>query len=88
MLHLRVLDETHVIYEGRVRRVHFEGTEGEFEVAQDHAPILSLLKKGVIRVVKEAAGTRAEPVVAIPIQRGIVKLEWNRILAMVEPAGA
>ncbi len=86
MITVRILDETNLLFDGRAQGAHLPGAEGEFEVGFGHAPTLSLLKKGRIVLVGPAqpAGGPARQRTAIPIQRGIAKMEKNRLLAVVE----
>lgn len=81
MIDVLILDETHILYEGKGEHVHFRGREGEFEVAQSHAPILSLLRNGSIIIVGQKGETQA---IRVPIKRGIMKMEQNRVLVMAE----
>lgn len=40
-----------VIFQGEASLLQLPGADGSFEILDRHAPILSLLKKGVIRLV-------------------------------------
>ena len=44
MLNLRIVSPEKVVYDGRVMRVVVPGTLGEFEILENHAPIISSLK--------------------------------------------
>lgn len=89
---IRILDETHLIFEGKVKWIHFMGDEGEFDIAHNHAPTLSLLRKGPILMSRHQSTSAPEhqkllvtgDLLSIPIERGIVKAEKNRVLAIVE----
>ena len=83
MINVRVLDETRVLFDGEGERVYFPGKEGEFEVAQNHAPVLSLLQKGTIIITGADAQVRTRTT-RIPIACGIMKGEHNRVLVIVE----
>jgi len=72
---LKVLNPKHVVYEGTAGSVFLPGDEGEFEVLPYHAPIVSLLKEGVIVVDWK---TR------IPIKRGMVRFLGNECVILLE----
>lgn len=40
-----------VIFQGEAKLLQLPGSDGSFEVLDRHAPILSLLKKGAVRLV-------------------------------------
>ncbi len=44
-----------LLFTGEVEEVVVPGTEGEFTVLKDHAPLMSTLKPGVVTVVETAA---------------------------------
>ena len=48
MLNLRIVSPEKVVYDGRVMRVVVPGTLGEFEILENHAPIISSLEKGLV----------------------------------------
>lgn len=84
-LTVRILDETRLICEGRFERVYFPGAHGEFEAAQDHAPVLSMLKKGTLVLVKPRDSSSRPPQQRVfQIRRGIAKIERNHVLVVAE----
>ena len=38
------------LFDGEVSSIHLPGTNGRFEILNDHAPIISILNKGTIKV--------------------------------------
>ena len=71
-----VLGPDRPLFEGKVSRIIFPGEQGVFEVGPFHRPLVSRLLPGVIVIEGES----------LPIQRGVVKIERNRVTALVEPA--
>ena len=49
---LEIISPQQTIFSGEVTEVFLPGAEGNFEVLNDHAPIISLLQKGEIKVTK------------------------------------
>lgn len=63
-----------VLWDGHASSVSLPGEEGEFEVRDFHKPIISRLKKGVVVVDQNE----------FPIRSGIVKMDCQKLVAMVE----
>jgi len=49
-MNLQVLTPDKTIYEGEVDSVIVPGSKGSFEVLHNHAPIVSSLNKGEVRI--------------------------------------
>ena len=67
------------IYSGEVISVKFPGSDGSFGVLNDHAPIISSLKEGVIEVVAEN-----NKELSFKIGGGVVEVLKNRIIVLAE----
>ena len=52
-LHLDVVSAEKTIFSGRVETLQVSGSEGELGVYPGHAPLLTALKPGMVRVVKQ-----------------------------------
>lgn len=48
MLKVKIVSPERVEFDGQVERVKVPGTSGQFEILNDHAPIISTLQKGVV----------------------------------------
>lgn len=48
MLRLKIVSPEKVEFTGEVESVKVPGTRGEFEILNDHAPIISTLQKGTV----------------------------------------
>jgi F-type H+-transporting ATPase subunit epsilon len=53
--HFEIVSPEKLVFSGDVEAVAIPGTEGEFTVLKDHAPIISSLKPGVVVVDETAA---------------------------------
>ena len=76
MLQVTIVSPQNVLFSGEAHRVILPGEEGVFEVWPFHRALVSRLLPGLIAVDGEH----------LPIQRGVVKVEPERIIAIVEPA--
>ena len=71
MLTLRLLS--------RVTSVKFPGTDGEFGVLNNHAPIISTLTKGKIIVTDEN-----DEVSDFEINGGVIEMQNNKIIVLAD----
>ena len=78
-LTIRILTPEGTLHEGAATAVFLPGTVSPFEVLPDHAPIISALSAGTIRVVSGEERRFA-------IRGGVVKVKDNEIIACVETA--
>ena len=69
------------IFEGEVKLVQLPGSKGAFELLKNHAPIISTLDKGTIKVI-DASGKEH----LFDIDGGVVENKANKIIVLVESA--
>lgn len=67
------------VFEGEAKLLQLPGTGGLFEILQNHAPIISSLSKGTIRLVTNDDETKT-----FHIRGGVVKGQQNDILILVQ----
>lgn len=77
MLELTILTPEREIYSGAAVSVKVPGTSGQFEVLKGHAPIVSSLQKGTVRVVSPD-GTKE-----FAIERGFIEVLRNEVSLLV-----
>ena len=78
MLQLRIVSPEKVEYNGAVESVLVPGTAGQFEILNDHAPIISTLQKGVVEY------DTKEGKVNLNILGGFVEVQKNVVSLCVE----
>lgn len=78
MLQLKIVSPEKVEYEGTVERVVVPGTMGQFEILNDHAPIISTLQKGTVEYVNSEGNNQLE------ILGGFVEVQKNVVSLCVE----
>ena len=76
---LQIISPTKTIFEGKVSSVKVPGDEGEFEMLNKHAAIVSSLTKGIIRIIKQ--DTKIEK---FEIKSGIIEMQKNNIILLIE----
>jgi len=75
---LEIISPDKVIFTGDVTSVQLPGTDGYFEVLNDHAPIISSLKKGQIRLILENGEKEI-----IQTESGFVEVIDNKITVLI-----
>ena len=72
---LDILTPEKLLFEGEIKSVKLPGTNGEFEILNNHAPIISTLSKGDISV----TNTNNEKEV-FSINGGVIEMQNNKII--------
>ena len=57
--HLDVVSAEGMLFSGRVESVQVSGAEGELGIRHGHAPLLTSIKPGLVRLVKWTSRSRA-----------------------------
>jgi F-type H+-transporting ATPase subunit epsilon len=78
---LEILTPEKKIFSGEVYGVQLPGISGFFEVLEKHAPMVSALKSGKLKVLKDKNAS-----VEYSIQSGFVEVIGNRTTVLVEGA--
>ena len=80
-MHLEIITPQKTVYSGEADRVKLPGVKGQFELLNNHAPIISTLTKGSIRIIKG----KEEPVF-YAVEGGIAECKSNKIIVLTEQA--
>ncbi|MBK8710836.1 MAG: ATP synthase F1 subunit epsilon [Niastella sp.] len=78
---LEILTPEGKVFSGEVFGVQLPGISGLFEVLDRHAPIVSALRKGKLKVLKDKNNTKS-----YEIQSGFVEVMNNKTIILVEGA--
>ncbi len=78
---LEILTPEKKIFSGDVYGVQLPGISGLFEVLDKHAPIVSALKAGTLKILKDKNSTAS-----YAIQSGFVEVVNNKAMVLVEGA--
>ena len=81
-MNLEILTPEKKLYSGNVYGVQLPGTTGLFEVLEKHAPLVSALKAGRLKVLRD----RNNQVSYFDIQGGFVEVLNNKVTLLVEGA--
>jgi F-type H+-transporting ATPase subunit epsilon len=78
---LEIITPDQKIFSGEISRVQVPGTKGSFEVLNNHAPVISTLTKGKVKV------TAGNGVQSFEIDAGVVEVLKNKIIILAEITG-
>ena len=76
---LEIITPEKKVFQGEVNSVQLPGTNGKFEVLNNHAPIISTLTKGNIRVTDINNKTEL-----FEINSGVIEMQNNKIIVLAE----
>ncbi len=77
-MYLEIMTPEKKVFEGDVTIATFPGSDGSFQVMNDHAPLVSLLKEGVV-VYKTKEATSQ-----INITGGVVEVLKNKVILLAD----
>ena len=76
---LEIITPEKQLFSGEVTSVKFPGTNGEFETLNNHAPIISTLSKGEIRVICTKKDTQK-----FNVNGGVIEMQNNKIIVLAD----
>jgi F-type H+-transporting ATPase subunit epsilon len=80
-MYLEIITPDKKVFEGEVSLIQLPGSKGAFEILKNHAPIISTLDKGVIKIQDENGSEKL-----FEIDGGVVENKANKIIVLVESA--
>lgn len=77
-MYLEILTPEKKIFEGNVSIATFPGADGSFQVMDNHAPLISLLKEGLVEYKSKEANS------SIRITGGVVEVLQNKVVLLAD----
>ena len=88
---IEIVSPEKIIYTGDVNSVYLPGTDGFFQILNNHAPIVSTLKKGTIKLsgkfeddVSENLNLEGVNKASLAIESGVVEMKNNKLIILVD----
>lgn len=81
MMYLEIITPDKKVFEGEVKLIQLPGGKGAFEILNNHAPIISTLEKGKIKI-QDMNGKE----LFFDVEGGVVENKSNKIIVLVESA--
>ena len=76
---LEIITPDTTLYSGEVTLVQLPGIDGSFEILNHHAPLISVLKSGKVKVTDTNKNT-----LFFDVKSGVVEVLKNKILILAE----
>ena len=80
-MHLEIITPDETLFEGKVTLIQVPGSKGQFQVLQYHAPIISTLEKGRIKVEENGGNPQY-----FEITGGVIEVQRNKAIILAEVA--
>jgi len=77
-MHLEIITPEKKIFEGEVTVATFPGADGSFQILNDHAPLVSLLKDGVVEYKSKELSEQ------VRITGGVVEVLKNKVILLAD----
>jgi F-type H+-transporting ATPase subunit epsilon len=78
---LEIIAPDKELYSGEVDLVQVPGSKGSFEILKNHAPIISTLEEGQIKIVDLKGSTSF-----FDVNGGVIEAKNNKIIVLAETA--
>ncbi|MCE2833763.1 MAG: ATP synthase F1 subunit epsilon [bacterium] len=82
-MQLEILTPEKKLYSGEIYGIQLPGISGSFEVLEKHAPMVSALGKGSVKVLLDKSGNNTT---RFTISGGFIEVLDNRVSVLVEGA--
>lgn len=79
-MHIEILTPEKKLFSGEAYGVQLPGLTGSFEVLEKHAPLISALQAGNLKVLRD----KQQDLTHFTIQAGFVEVLHNRVTILVE----
>ncbi len=78
-MYLEIITPEEKVFSGEIKLIRVPGTKGSFEILQNHAPIISTLEKGDIKVISSSGKEEH-----FEINGGLIEVSDNKIIVLGE----
>lgn len=77
-MYLEIMTPEKKVFEGNVTLATFPGADGSFQIMDNHAPLISLLKEGVVEYRSKEASQ------SLNITGGVVEVLKNKVILLAD----
>ena len=91
-MYLEIISPEKTLFKGEVKSILFPGTYGDFQVLNNHAPIVSTLTKGKVKIIGKISieeGVKdkfeyTDKETILDIESGTVEMNNNQVTLLVD----
>ncbi len=78
-MNVEIISPDKKIFEGEAKLIRLPGSDGFFEIMKDHAPLISSLQAGQIKLISKEGATNL-----FDISGGIIEVLKNKVIVLAE----
>ena len=78
---LEIITPSKKVFSGEITLIKLPGAKGSFEILENHAPIISTLEEGKIKIIDTN-----EQISFFDVSGGVVEAKKNKIIVLAESA--
>jgi F-type H+-transporting ATPase subunit epsilon len=78
-MYLEIITPEKKLFAGEIKLIKVPGSKGSFEILKNHAPIISTLEKGVVKILSPDGGETF-----FNIGGGVIEAKENKIILLAE----
>jgi F-type H+-transporting ATPase subunit epsilon len=78
-MYIEIITPDKKLFSGEASLVQLPGTDGSFELLENHAPIISTLKQGKIKVLDHQKAAQY-----FDIKGGVIEMQNNKVIVLAE----
>jgi F-type H+-transporting ATPase subunit epsilon len=78
-MRIEIITPDKKIFEGEIKSVRVPGKKGSFQVLKDHAPIISTLENGSVRMIDQQDNE-----IIYEINGGVIEVKSNKIILLAD----
>ena len=78
-MNVEIIDPDKTIFKGEAELIQLPGKDGSFEILNNHAPLISVLRKGKIKLIDQSKNP-----IFYEIKGGVIEVLRNKVLILAE----
>jgi len=78
-MNIEIIDPDKTIFQGDADLVQLPGKDGSFEILNNHAPLISVLRAGKIKIVDQNKNMQF-----FEVKGGVIEVQKNKVLILAE----
>jgi F-type H+-transporting ATPase subunit epsilon len=78
-MNITILTPDREVFKGEINSVKVPGTDGQFQILKNHAPVVSSLSKGEVTITKTEGGK-----MKFTIEKGFIEVLNNEVSLLVQ----
>ncbi len=91
---LEIVSPEAKLFSGEITSLYLPGVDGDFQILNNHAPIVSLLKKGIVKIAapsftlsKEASAKLTkvnDQLYTLSVESGTIEMKDNKVILLAD----